>query len=219
MADEPADVPPRPERSASRRGRFARGFARSTKSDKSGTPDKPDGAERPGRRARPGRRSETTDKTEKTDKAETPEQPQRRRPAPKPRPKQRSRFAARLMSQATTRRAAVLATVVAALALSVAVPLRTYLSQRDEVGTQERRQAELAAQVQQLEERKAQLSDPAQIQAEARRRLRYVMPGETPYMVQLPGDAGVQPGQQPATPSGPQQPWFQSLWDSIKESR
>ncbi|RSM67659.1 septum formation initiator family protein [Kibdelosporangium aridum] len=123
------------------------------------------------------------------------------------------------MGQATTRRAAVLATVVAALALSVAVPLRTYLSQRDEVAAQERRQAELRAQVQQLEERKAQLSDPAQIQAEARRRLRYVMPGETPYMVQLPGDVGGQSGQQPASPSGPQQPWFQSLWDSIKESR
>lgn len=216
MADEPAEVPQRPERSASRRGRFTRGFVRSTKSDKSGTPDKPDGAERPGRRARPGRRSEATDKTE-TAETERRSPPPRRRPTPKP--KQHSRFVARLMGQATTRRAAVLATVVAALALSIAVPLRTYLSQQDEVATQERRQAELRAQVQQLEERKAQLSDPAQIQAEARRRLRYVMPGETPYMVQLPGDAGVQPGQQPASPSGPQQPWFQSLWDSIKESR
>nr|WP_042192350.1 septum formation initiator family protein [Kibdelosporangium sp. MJ126-NF4] len=123
------------------------------------------------------------------------------------------------MGQATTRRAAVLATVVCALALSIAVPLRTYLSQRDDVATQERRQAQLRAQVQELEARKAQLSDPAQIQAEARKRLRYVMPGETPYMVQLPGDAGAQSGQQPVAPPGPQQPWFQSLWDSIKESR
>jgi cell division protein FtsB len=122
-----------------------------------------------------------------------------------------------LFGIATTRRAAVVATVVCALALSIAVPLRTYLSQRDEVGVQERRQAELRAQVQQLEERKAQLADPAQIQAEARRRLRYVMPGETPYMVQLPGDTGVQPGQQPTQTPQPQQPWFQSLWDSITE--
>ncbi|ALG14575.1 hypothetical protein AOZ06_05970 [Kibdelosporangium phytohabitans] len=122
-----------------------------------------------------------------------------------------------MMGQATTRRAAIVATVVCALALSVAVPLRTYLSQRDEVATQERRQAELRAQVQELEARKAQLSDPAQILAEARKRLRYVMPGETPYMVQLPGDAGAQPGQQPVAPPGPQQPWFQQLWDSIKE--
>jgi cell division protein FtsB len=109
----------------------------------------------------------------------------------------------------------VLATVACALALSIAVPLRTYLSQRDEVAVQEHRQADLRAQVQQLEERKAQLADPAQIQAEARRRLRYVMPGETPYMVQLPGDTGGQPGQQPAQTPGLGQPWFQRLWDSV----
>jgi cell division protein FtsB len=126
---------------------------------------------------------------------------------------------AKFIGIATTRRAAVLATVVCALALSIAVPLRTYLSQRDEVANQEQRQADLKVQVQHLEERKAQLADPAQIQAEARRRLRYVMPGETPYMVQLPGDAGIQPGQQPAQSPGPEQPWFQSLWDSVVESR
>ncbi|ONI78096.1 septation ring formation regulator EzrA [Actinosynnema sp. ALI-1.44] len=122
-----------------------------------------------------------------------------------------------MMGQATTRRAAIVATVVCALALSIAVPLRTYLSQRDEVAAQERRQDELRVKVQELEARKAQLSDPTQILAEARKRLRYVMPGETPYMVQLPGDAGVQPGQPPAPVPGPQQPWFQQLWDQIKE--
>jgi cell division protein FtsB len=116
---------------------------------------------------------------------------------------------------ATTRRAAVVVTVVCALALSIAVPLRTYLSQRDEVQVQEHRQAELRARVSQLEERKAQLADPAQVQAEARRRLRYVMPGETPYMVQVPGDEGLQSGTQPAETPGPQQPWFQTLWNSI----
>nr|WP_209648054.1 septum formation initiator family protein [Kibdelosporangium banguiense] len=123
------------------------------------------------------------------------------------------------MGQTTTRRAAILATIVCALALSIAVPLRTYLSQRDEVAAQERLQAERRALVQRLEERKAQLADPAQIQAEARRRLRYVMPGETPYMVQLPGDVGVESGRQPTAPAGPEQPWFQSLWNSITESR
>src|SRR5690349_4101366 len=117
------------------------------------------------------------------DEPEVPDRPERARRRPAPR---RSRFTRGFIGQSTTRRAAVLATVVGALALSIAVPLRTYLSQRDEVAVQERRQAELHAQVQQLQERKAQLQDPAQIQAEARRRLRYVMPGETPYMVQLP---------------------------------
>ena len=139
-----------------------------------------------------------------------PERTPRRRPAPR-----RRWYARGWLGVATTRRAAVLATVVCALALSIAVPLRTYLSQRDDVANQERRQAELHTTVQQLEERKAQLSDPAQIQAEARRRLRYVMPGETPYMVQLPGDSGNQSSQQPAQTPGPEQPWFQNLWDSV----
>jgi len=113
----------------------------------------------------------------------------------------------------------VIATVLCALALSVAVPLRTYLSQRDDVAYQEKRQAELSAQVQQLEQRKAQLSDPAQVMAEARRRLRYVMPGETPYMVQLPGDVGAQSSQQPPQAPGPAQPWFENLWNSVVGSR
>ncbi|MGW5055591.1 FtsB family cell division protein [Actinokineospora sp. NPDC004072] len=111
----------------------------------------------------------------------------------------------------TTRRAAILATVVCALALSVAVPLRTYLSQRSEVATQEQRQAELRAQVDQLERRRAELADPEQIRAEARARLRFVLPGETPFMVELPG--GAQPQQQ----TGPlaEQAWYQELWESM----
>src|SRR5262245_13519420 len=79
--------------------------------------------------------------------------------------------AAAAFGLSTTRRAAVFAIVVCALALSVAVPLRTYLGQRDDVAVEERRQAELRAQVEALEERRAQLDDPAQIEAEARRRL------------------------------------------------
>lgn len=143
-----------------------------------------------------------------------PERTPRRRPAPR-----RRWFTRGLFGVATTRRAAVIATVLCALALSVAVPLRTYLSQRDDVAYQEKRQAELNAQVQQLEQRKAQLSDPAQVMAEARRRLRYVMPGETPYMVQLPGDVGAQSSQQPPQAPGPAQPWFENLWNSVVGSR
>lgn len=115
----------------------------------------------------------------------------------------------------TTRRAAVFAIVVCALALSVAVPLRTYLTQRSEVRIQQERAQELREQVADLEARKAQLSDPAQVQAEARRRLRYVMPGETPYIVQLPGDELRQQGGAPAPAPAPQQAWYQQLWSSV----
>ena len=123
--------------------------------------------------------------------------------------------AAATFGLSTTRRAAVFAIVVCALALSVAVPLRTYLSQRDEVEVTEERQAELRAQVDALEERKAQLDDPAQVEAEARRRLRYVMPGETPYMVELPGDAAGEAGGDPEKEKVLDQSWYQLLWNSV----
>jgi cell division protein FtsB len=115
----------------------------------------------------------------------------------------------------TTRRAAMLAMVICALALSLSVPLRTYFAQRAEMRDEQQHQQQLRAQVQQLEDRKAQLSDPTQVEAEVRRRLGYVRPGETPYVVQLPGD-----GRQPAAaqPAGrPEQvpTWYESLWKSI----
>jgi cell division protein FtsB len=123
--------------------------------------------------------------------------------------------AAAAVGLSTTRRAAVLAIVVCALALSVAVPLRTYLSQRDEVRIQEQRQSDLRAQVEALEKRKAQLQDPAQVEAEARRRLRYVMPGETPYMVELPGDEKAHGSGDEQQPPSLDESWYLTLWDAV----
>jgi cell division protein FtsB len=124
--------------------------------------------------------------------------------------------AAAAFGLSTTRRAAVLAIVVCALALTVAVPLRTYLSQRDEVQIQEERQAQLREQVETLERRKAELEDPAQVEAEARRRLRYVMPGETPYMVELPGDAeGERDGEEQEQVFD--ESWYLTLWNAVSD--
>ncbi|WP_253856206.1 FtsB family cell division protein [Prauserella alba] len=130
----------------------------------------------------------------------------------------RAASAAKVLGMSTTRRAAVVAIVVCALAFTIAVPLRTYLSQRAEVAEQEARQEQLQQQVERLEQRKAELSDPAQVEAEARRRLRYVMPGETPYIVQLPEDAAAEP--EPAR--GDDSParhgaWYEQLWDGVTE--
>jgi hypothetical protein len=94
------------------------------------------------------------------------------------------------------------------------VPLRTYLGQRDDVARQEQRQAELRAEVDALEARKAELDDPAQVEAEARRRLRYVMPGETPYIVELPdGQAGG--GKEPDRNKVDEASWYQLLWNAV----
>jgi cell division protein FtsB len=125
----------------------------------------------------------------------------------------------RLVGRLTTRRAAVLALVVCALALSIAVPLRTYLAQHDELQAQLAQQQTLRAQASQLAQLHAKLSDPAQVEAEARTRLHYVMPGETPYVVQLPGNGSSansgQAGQQPSSNSV----WYQQLWQSITQGQ
>ena len=114
-----------------------------------------------------------------------------------------------------TRRAALLAMVVCALALSIAVPLRTYLAQREELREVTASQETLRAEVGQLEERKRELADPAHVEAEARRRLHYVRPGETPYIVQLPGDAERELDQQrPETKPAEDKAWYEQLWDS-----
>ncbi|GAA3999650.1 hypothetical protein GCM10022247_19950 [Allokutzneria multivorans] len=135
----------------------------------------------------------------------TPQPPRRQSMAPK---------AAGAFQLSSTRRAAMLALVVCALVLSVAVPLRTYISQRSEIKQETLSQQQNADEVRRLEERKAQLLDPAQVEAEARRRLKYVNPGETPYVVELPTPAP--PQEQDTTKQAtPNKSWFERLWDSI----
>jgi cell division protein FtsB len=117
-----------------------------------------------------------------------------------------------------TRRAAVVAIVVCALAFTIAVPLRTYLSQRSEVSDQQQKNAALRAEIAQLQAQKDELADPAQVEAEARRRLRYVMPGETPYMVQLPEDKAAGQQSAPDQQAAPDGPWYARLWDQVAGS-
>ncbi len=115
------------------------------------------------------------------------------------------------------RRAAVLVSVVVALALSVAVPLQNYLALRGELAGVRVEQAALRDQVTELERRRALLENPDHIEAQARERLRYVHPGETPYVVQLPVPAGASAGtpvEAAATPE-PAYPWYTRLWRSI----
>ncbi|MGH3518922.1 MAG: FtsB family cell division protein [Haloechinothrix sp.] len=123
--------------------------------------------------------------------------------------------AARALGLSTTRRAAVAAIVVCALAFTLAVPLRTYLAQQTAVAEQEELKAELQDRVRELERRKAELADPAQVEAEARRRLRYVMPGETPYIVQLPEDSVDADESADAEHERGTGAWYERLWSNV----
>ncbi len=118
-----------------------------------------------------------------------------------------------LLGLSSTRRAAVLAAVLCALALTVSVPLRNYMAQRQELATVTAQQEALAAEVDRLTTERDRLADPAEIAAQARSRLGYVTPGEVPYVVQFPSD-GLAAVPDPATDGVP---WFQQLWREMEE--
>ncbi|PSL54210.1 septum formation initiator [Saccharothrix carnea] len=171
---------------------------------------------RRGREATPRSRPARARDGQPRERRETPPRP--RPAARKPQSRARTRAGAGTggaFGMTGTRRAALLAMVVCALALSIAVPLRTYLAQREELREVTASQETLRAEVGQLEQRKRELADPAHVEAEARRRLHYVRPGETPYIVQLPGDAERELDQQrPETKPAEDKAWYEQLWDS-----
>ncbi|MGV9414557.1 FtsB family cell division protein [Nocardia sp. NPDC003693] len=114
----------------------------------------------------------------------------------------------------STGRAVLLAAVLCGLALTLAVPLRTYFTQRTEAAELAAQREQLIDDVARLRDRRAEQQDPAYIKREAKDRLRLVMPGETAYIVQVPGM------EQPAVPTQPTKtrepdPWYTELWRSI----
>jgi cell division protein FtsB len=112
-----------------------------------------------------------------------------------------------------TGRAAILALVMCAIALTLAYPVREYVAQRQEIAGL-RHQERLARQhVERLQQHQKRLADESYIKQEARRRLHYCMPGEKCFVV-LDGDGGGDHPQQ----SGPRRrpPWYETLWRSVE---
>lgn len=119
----------------------------------------------------------------------------------------------------TARRAVILAAVMCVLTLTLAGPVRTFFAQHAEMKQQSQLETTLHHQITDLQQQKANMDDPAHIRAQARQRLGFVMPGEIPYQVQLPGAVEVpgEPGAEPlAAPSG--DPWYTALWHTIADA-
>lgn len=118
------------------------------------------------------------------------------------------------------RRAAILAAVVCVLTLTIAGPVRTYFGQRTEMKQLQASEAQLREQISELEEQKAKLADPVFIAAQARERLGFVMPGETPYQVQLPPGAALPgtPAEELAEATASTDPWYTALWSTIADA-
>ncbi|MDH6676169.1 cell division protein FtsB [Rhodococcus sp. LBL1] len=116
----------------------------------------------------------------------------------------------------STGRAVILGVVICALALTLAVPLRTYLTQRSEADRLASEQLQLERQLEELQRQKEQIDDPAWIASQGRERLGLVRPGETPYKVQLPGD--YKPPQKDAPPPPPSTgAWHSDLWQRLTD--
>jgi cell division protein FtsB len=108
----------------------------------------------------------------------------------------------------STGRIAVLVLVVVTLVVSAALPVRELLSQRGEIAELAAANAAASDRVALLTAERKRLDDPEHIAAEARRRLHFVLPGETAYIVLPP-----EPASEPDTADDA--PWYSQLWDSV----
>ncbi len=84
---------------------------------------------------------------------------------------------------AFTRRALILFSVLALLAVSFAGSLRVWVVQSEDLALAQAQIEQRTARVAQLEDELSRWSDPAYVKAQARERLGWVMPGEVGYRV------------------------------------
>lgn len=130
----------------------------------------------------------------------------------------RARAATRRPRRAVTGRALVLGTVVVLLLVLLASPLSRYIASRSALSDSASQLRHDKQRLNQLREQIARWGEPGYIQAQARKRLQYAMPGDTVYVTvnrgqrnEIARTAGVP--SKTAT-SG----WNSALWDSLKQA-
>jgi cell division protein FtsL len=113
-----------------------------------------------------------------------------------------------------TGRAAVLAVVICAIALSLAYPVREYVNQRRQIDALVAQQQSMLAQVKNLQAQRARLSSPTYIEQLAREELNMCFPGTRCYIVEG-GHPRASTAQ--AAKQGPA-PWYDKLWRSVQQA-
>ena len=129
---------------------------------------------------------------------------QPRRP-PAQRPPERARF---------TSRAAVLAVVVCAIALSLAYPVREYIAQRRQIDQLQAQSAATTAELARLRAEAQRLNDPAYIEQQAQDRLHMCLPGASCYVI----IGGRPAGGSSALSAAASTPWYERLWQSVRQA-
>ena len=108
----------------------------------------------------------------------------------------------------------MLAVVICAIALSLAYPVREYVTQRRQIDSLVAQQQDMQAQVKSMEAQQAKLASPAYIEQLARQELDMCFPGTQCYIVE-----GGQPliSTAQAARTGPA-PWYDKLWQSVRQA-
>ena len=117
-----------------------------------------------------------------------------------------------------TGRAAVLAIVLCAIALTLAYPVREYVADRRQIDQLAASNARLAGQVKHLQAESRSLASPAVVEQEARDDLHMCFPSQRCYEV-IPlakaphAKTGAEAGAKP-----PGSPWYGRLWASVQKA-
>ncbi|WP_044506289.1 septum formation initiator family protein [Gordonia sp. KTR9] len=135
----------------------------------------------------------------------------RRRPA-------RGGLGARLrgieMTPASLATLVITVVVVCVVALTLAMPLRTYFSQRSEFRQLTASNEQLQREVADYQQKVNEQNDPAYIEAQARTRLQFVKPGEIPLVMLFPADEARREAAERAEERA-RAPWYGNLWDTL----
>jgi cell division protein FtsB len=115
--------------------------------------------------------------------------------------------------KAFTGRATVLTIVLVVLALAYTYPIRVYLAQESKIAQMKAAQAAQQRTISGLGEEVAKWQDDEYVAIQARSRLFYVKPGETPLLVYSDPAAAARDAGTAATP--PPDRWYDTLWGSM----
>jgi len=113
-----------------------------------------------------------------------------------------------------TSRAAVLAVVLCAIALSLAYPVREYIAQRRQIDQLQAERSLLDGQLESLQRQQQRLADPAYIEQLARNKLHMCLRGETCYVV----ISGHPAHRASASAIASLTPWYERLWHSVQQA-
>jgi cell division protein FtsB len=140
----------------------------------------------------------------------SPEQPTA--PGP-PSAAQAAAVVAAARSTRLTGRAALLAVVICAIALSLAYPVREYIAQRQQIDQLLAAKQTMSAQVKALTQERVKLSQAWYIEQQARNELHMCFPQEQCYEV-----ISSPPAKTSARPQVAADPWYAKLWQSVQRA-